>query len=401
MVASARRFVEGVARDAKNARADFRKRGNAGSLLDFNRSIYEAFRQGHVKLSELSVGEIFEATVNHGRELRRLYGHQGDVGASVLLAEAEAVKLSDFAAVMLPALSGETMREYMLHNMLQDQLTTTIQTNLEMERIPGVGGIGDQARVIQEGDPYPRAGIVPDWIDTPPTQKRGFIIGLTKEIIFFDRTNLVVKRATDAAKWMTVNKEKRVLSVVAGVTNNYKYMDTSYNTYLNGGSDPWDNTAGSNAFVDWRNIQAAELLFSNMRDPITNEPILMGPARTILCSPELDLHVRRVTGATEVRHDTNPSAGTTGVITISRNPISNYTVLSSRYFADQIGNTTSWITGNFKESFAYLQNWGITVDQAGASSQLGFENDVVLQTKVSERGVAAVTQPRGVVLSTQ
>ena len=46
--------------------------------------------------------------------------------------------------------------------------------------------------------PYPHLGFGEDYIETPSTTKRGFIVPVTKEAIFFDRTHLILSRAAEA-----------------------------------------------------------------------------------------------------------------------------------------------------------------------------------------------------------
>ena len=47
-----------------------------------------------------------------------------------------------------------------------------------------------------------------------------------------------------------------------------------------------------------------------------------------------------------------------------------------------------------------MENWPITVTQAPANSEAEFNQDIVLRFKASERGAAAVIDPRYVVKST-
>ena len=47
-----------------------------------------------------------------------------------------------------------------------------------------------------------------------------------------------------------------------------------------------------------------------------------------------------------------------------------------------------------------MENWPITVTQAPVGSEAEFNNDVVLRFKASERGAAAVINPRYVVKNT-
>ncbi len=92
----------------------------------------------------------------------------------------------------------------------------------------------DQA--IHPGMPYPSVGFGEDYIETPSTTKRGFIVPVTKEAIFFDRTHLVLSRAAEVGELLGLNKEKRLIDLVIGATNNYKWQGTSYNTYQAGGA---------------------------------------------------------------------------------------------------------------------------------------------------------------------
>jgi hypothetical protein len=47
-----------------------------------------------------------------------------------------------------------------------------------------------------------------------------------------------------------------------------------------------------------------------------------------------------------------------------------------------------------------MENWPITVTQAPIGSEAEFNNDIVLRFKASERGAAAVINPRYIVKST-
>ena len=59
-----------------------------------------------------------------------------------------------------------------------------------------------------------------------------------------------------------------------------------------------------------------------------------------------------------------------------------------------------WFLGDFRKAFAYMENWPITVTQAPRGSEAEFSQDIVLRFKASERGAAAVIDPRYVVKCT-
>jgi hypothetical protein len=59
-----------------------------------------------------------------------------------------------------------------------------------------------------------------------------------------------------------------------------------------------------------------------------------------------------------------------------------------------------WFFGDFRKTFAYMENWPITVTQSPPGSEADFNQDIVVRYKASERGAAAVINPRCVVKST-
>ena len=59
-----------------------------------------------------------------------------------------------------------------------------------------------------------------------------------------------------------------------------------------------------------------------------------------------------------------------------------------------------WFLGDLQKAFAYMENWPITVSQSTLNSEAEFTQDIVVRFKASERGAAAVLNPRYVVMST-
>ena len=94
----------------------------------------------------------------------------------------------------------------------------------------------------------------------------------------------------------------------------------------------------------------------------------------------------------------------TGTQTIAANHLTSYRVESSRLFKARMAAasiaTSTWYAGDFRRAFAYMENWPITVTQAPENSEAEFNQDIVLRFKASERGAAAVIEPRAVVKST-
>lgn len=360
----------------------------------------EALRAGHLKPEDFSIRDLAEALVPDGREWVRLLDPRSAGGVSVLESN-DGVDVTAFLNIAGQVIYSTIMEAYTQEAFVVSKLVDTIPTRLDGEKIPGISRVTDAIEEVGPGMPYPHLGFGEDYIETPSTTKRGFIVPVTKEAIFFDRTHLVLTRAAEVGEVLGLNKEKRLIDLVIGVTNNYKWKGTTYNTYQT--STPWINTLATNELVDWTNVDKAEQLFADILDPSTGEPVLVR-GTTVLVMPAYRHAAHRVFSAAEL---TFTASGST-TATVAANPLTGYRVFDSRLayrriIAAGIAAATArkyWFVGDFRRAFAYMENWPITVTQAPLGSEAEFNNDIVLRFKASERGAAAVINPRYVVKNT-
>ncbi len=346
----------------------------------------EALAQQHLSPEDFSVLDLFEAFVPDGRELVRLF-NPGKSGGINLLEAGGAVDLSAFNNITGQFVYSKVVEAFNSPAFLHPHVVQNIPTQFNGEKIPGIGRLGDEAKEVAEAHPYPTVGMSEEWIETPATTKRGFIVPITKEAIFFDRTGLLLQRAAEVAYWLGQNKEKRVLDVVLGVTNTYKRNGVAIDTY--NADSPFINVVDDNPLVDWTSIEAAELLFDSIADPNTGDPVAIVP-NTIIVPSALRHSARRTVNATEIR--TGDPAATQ---VVSSNPVADqYRVLSGPLVRQRTNSDSTWFVGDPKRAFAYMENWPITVVQSPQNSDAEFSQDIVTRYKVSERGAAAVLEPR-------
>ncbi len=360
----------------------------------------ESLREGHLQPEDFSLRDLAESLIPDGRHWVRMLDPRSSGHVSVMEA-GEGVDVSAFLNITGQVIYSKILESYNQEAFVVSKLVQHIPTRLDGEKIPGVSKIADDIDVIEPGMPYPNLGFGEDYIETPATSKRGFIVPVTKEAIFFDRTNLVLSRAAEVGEVLGLNKEKRLVDLVVGQTNNYKSNGQAHNTYLTSGL--WVNELAGNELVDWVNVDAAEQLFAEMSDPVTGEPILVH-GTTVLVMPAYRHAAHRVFNAAEITY----SGAGASTATTAANPLGNYRVQESRIAYRQIvagGEAAAdakkwWFLGDFRKAFAYMENWPITVTQAPVNSEADFNNDIVLRFKASERGAAAVLNPRYVVKST-
>lgn len=371
--------------------------------------ISEAIEAKQLKPEDFSIRSLFENLVVNGQGdvvgrdvLNECFDPRNVSGKSMSIMEAAgAVSSTAFNKITGQIFYNKIMQGSQSEAFTITNLIPTVPTTLSGERIPGIGGIGDQAQTVAEGQSYPLAGVGQDYIDTPQTVKKGEIVAVTKEAVFFDRTGLLLMRAQKVGESLGINKEKRAINCLVdqnSTAHRYKWRDVTYATYQT--STPWINKTTSNGLVDWQSFNNAEKLLAAMVDPNTGEP-MVAMADTVICAPEkfgAALMALNAMGAT-INQGGYATSGTL-YATATLNPVGktpysgNYKLVSSRFIPPQLATDTDWFLGAPGQAFAYMENWPITVTQAPAGSALEFSNDIVYQFKASERGAYATLEPR-------
>lgn len=364
----------------------------------------EALANKELMPSDFSIRELAEVFMGHDFVAACIPG-SGQLVTTRLLEQGagDAVDSTAFLAIAYRVVSSQIMQSYEMEGAIATQLIDN-EPNIRIrhERIPGFTPIGDEAEIIREGMPYQHQDYGVQYQDFGDGVKRGMVCNITREAIHFDQTGQVLKEAQRLGEWLGVNKEKRCWDVILGITNNYNWNGVGYNTYQN--AAPWINIHGQQ-LVDWQSIDLAERLWDNMTDPNTGEPIVIGGV-TLIVMPANYAHARRILSATQVYHGLQTGATRRDVAnTISDNPLQGYNLspksrLARARLAGGLGDPDeAWLMGDFKKAFVYRENWPITTMQAPMNSYLEFHQDIVMQFKATERGLAAVKDPRYVIVS--
>lgn len=352
--------------------------------------------RGGYKPDDFSIRQLFEQFVPDGRELVDSWNPRQGGGVSLLEA-GDAVQTAAFANISGQIVYSSILEKYMAEEFVFSKLIPNQPTQFNGEKIAGIGQIGDGSEAVGEGQPYPTVGVNEDWIETPQTTKRGMIVPITKEAIFFDRTGVLLDRCREVGEWLGVNKEKRAIDCAIDentTTHRYKWRGTSYATYQT--TTPWDNVTASNALVDWTDIDAAEQTMAGLIDPNTGEPILVVP-KHIIVTRGLLYTAKRIIGATQLRTAT-PGYATSANPTETEwgNPITGYSVMTSLLLASRLATDTDWFLGDFTKFAKYMENWPLSVVTAAPNSDDEFNRDIVQKFKASERGQFATVEPRAV-----
>lgn len=384
------------------------ERDRAGGIRKMTNYFADALKAGELQPDEFNVREAFLGLVPNGREAFEYLDPADEWSFEA------AVNTTLFSFITKSVLSQSVQNNFDHEDFILSRLIPTETERQEGAVIPGIRQIGDKAEIVAEGDFYPSVTFSEDWERMPIPFKKGMIIPITREAIFYDRTGLILRMAAMIGEWLGVHREKEIADTIidnprgsstSGMGNRYDWRGTQYATYDTGTN--WTNSQ-SNPLTNEVDVEDAEKLFDDMLDPYTGEPIVIGGNRTMLVMPDKRFTAAKVVNATEFRFGTDP-------LTIGPNPLQGMvtSVLSSRILYRRVvkgGNagtavSTSnakqyWYYGDFSKAFAWVEHWPLVVEQIGSGSHWDFTQDIATAYKARYKGTARTKQPRYMVRNT-
>jgi hypothetical protein len=359
----------------------------------------QALESGELKAEEVSFRGLYAAYAGP-YELEKL-NPRSKAGYHPAEEAGIAVFSSDFANTIGQLMYSRMMEGYNNVDLwLTSQIPVESTPFLDGERIPGMRNLAGGGLEVPEGMDFPTASFADDYIETPATKKYGLKVEITKEAVWADRTGLAMDRAYQAGEVIAMDKEDRLWDIVLGVTNNYKWRGTTYNTYQT--ATPWINAATSSTLDDYTALNEVEQLWINMTDPDTLRPIALNPSRVhLLVPPTLWATAAFIlNGGVMERGPVTSSNDTvvnrfTGNVPYRRNgyQLHDDVRMALRLAAGSLAAGT-WLAGDLSKAFAYSQAWGLQVLRAPRLSPAEFDRDIMVQVRADERGVAYVKNPR-------
>lgn len=305
--------------------------------------------------------------------------NQSYIGKSERVQESE-LRLTAFSNIVGQLLAREIIQAYTLTPHIGDELVNVYETRLKNERVAGFTSISNDIKEIEEGHEYPQTGFNDKYVGTGEAKKKGVVIDVTQEAIYYDQTGQLLERCRAIGEKLQEQREIEILNGVLGKINIYYPSDVA--TALYSGSPQLVTT---NALTDWRNIEKAEL---NGFDAMLNESgekIVVIP-KIIVVPLALKRTAINILKATNI-YDGNFTA--IGAKTEYSNPYggSSLTILSSPLISTVTGDSTTWFIGDFKKQFRWKQVWPVQVfRQSGDVNQMSFRRDIVESFKVRYSG---------------
>lgn len=354
-----------------------------------------------VRPEEISIRELWEAFIGPvSRTLEgagdRLFATSRGIADRVAESEGSALMTAAFTDIVGVLLASKMIAGYNAPGYVGDLLFDTVPSKLRSERYAGYTST-ERPLEVPEGQSYKETGFMGKYA-TSEALKKGRLLNITEEAIFFDRTGELLRRAMMLGEKARTEREQVMIDCftdrgAAAGTFIFRPLGVGAALYRIAAAAPnlTVNQLAGNALVDWTDVDNAEQVFTGMVDE-NNDLILVLP-RVLVVPSALKSVAKRIVGATELR-----SGPTTAIeLTIWSNPYTGLVVISSPMF-DTI-SATNWYLGDPKKQFVWQEVWPLQILRATLQEEKHLR-DIVFSVKVRYFGGAAAIDDKYVVRST-
>lgn len=364
----------------------------------FYHKVCELLNEQKVSVDDFSYYELADAC-GVLPQLRALRGARIDEPIQQVLRESSPGVGTNLFQVVTGELVGRKVIEGYEDDtgFIGDALVTVMPSRLRNAKIAGFRALAGPAEVA-EGHPYEESTFEEKYVTTQES-KQGRILSITEELIGFDQTGEINRRAMALGYYLRQERERTIVRAVTDAdasSGKYVYRpggagealynsDGSNRNYVGAGNttSPGFNTAVP--LVDWTDVDAVlryrATEVTDDRIDGTQRPVV-SPARQMLVPEALRGTARSIVHATEISVTT--SAGTMRMA----NPLhGTMEVLSSPFIDEQGGAALAdWYVGDFRRQFVWTEIWPVQTLLQRSESEAAFERDVVLRVKARYYG---------------
>lgn len=283
-----------------------------------------------------------------------------------------------------------------------DKLVTVIPSSLRNTRIAGFRALAGPTEVA-EGHSYEESSFEEKFV-TSQESKQGRILSINEELIAFDQTGEIHRRAMALGYYLRQERERTIVRAVtdadaaagryvyrpSGVGRQLYAADGSLRNYIVDTNTTSADFASSISLEDWTDIEEVlSYRATEVKDDRIDgdqRPIVV-PAKQILVPEALRGTARSIVQSTEIHVATSDGE------TRFANPVHGMLEVLSSPFIDEQGAAArrDWYLGDFKRQFVWTEIWPVQTFLQRSESSAAFERDVVLRVKARYfGGVSAV-----------
>lgn len=365
----------------------------------FYHKVCSLLNDGKLAVDDFSYYELAEACdVLPGlRHLRELAPVEGDIPH--LLRESNFGVGTNLFQVLTGELIGRKVIEGYEDDagFIGDKLVTVMPSRLRNQRIAGFKALAGPAEVA-EGHPYEESTFEEKYVTTEET-KQGRILSLHEELIAFDQTGEINRRALALGYYLRQERERTIVRAVTDAdqaAGKYVYRpggsgqtlyktDGSHRNYVGVGNSTSPAFNAAVPLEDWTDIDAVlNYRATEVKDDRIDgagRPIVM-PVRQMLVPENLRGTALSVVNATEITVASGDQAMTLA------NPVHRLVEVLSSPFIDEQGGAAlkDWYIGDFRRQFVWTEIWPVQTFLQRGDAEAAFDRDVVLRVKVRYYG---------------
>jgi hypothetical protein len=278
-----------------------------------------------------------------------------------------------------------------------DKLVTVVPSRLRNTRMAGFRALAGPTEVA-EGAAYEESTFEEKYV-TSLESKQGRILSINEELIAFDQTGEIHRRAMALGYYLRQERERTIVRAVTdadAAAQRYVYRpsgagvalyksDGSHRNYVGAGNTTSPGFDAAIPLQDWTDIE--EVLHyraTQVKDDRVegDQRPIVAPARQLLVPERLRGTARSIVHSTEI-HVSTPDGETRFA-----NPLhGTLEVLSSPFIDEQGGDAASdWYLGDFRRQFVWTEIWPVQTFLQRSESEAAFERDVVLRVKARYYG---------------
>ncbi|WP_166830549.1 phage major capsid protein [Thalassoroseus pseudoceratinae] len=283
-----------------------------------------------------------------------------------------------------------------------DKLVTVMASKLRNQKIAGFKALAGPTDV-PEGHSYEESSFEDKYVTTEET-KQGRILSINEELIAFDQTGEINRRARALGYYLRQERERTIVRAVTDAdagSGKYVYRpsgsgtslyktDGSHRNWIGAGNTTSTDFDAAVPLVDWTDVETAMYYRATevVDDRVDGTPRpIVAPVRQLLVPEALRGTAHSIVNSTEVTMTDGDNQ------TRVANPVQGLVeVLSSPFIDEQGGQAASdWYIGDFRKQFVWSEIWPVQTFLQRGDSAAAFERDVVLRVKVRHYGgVSAV-----------
>lgn len=365
----------------------------------FYRKVCELLNEKAIGVDDFSYYELADAcgVLPRLRTLRGAAVQEGPLGA--VLSESNPGVGTNLFQVVTGELIGRKVIEGYEDDagFIGDKLVTVMPSRLRNTKIAGFRALAGPTEVA-EGHPYEESTFEEKYVTTLES-KQGRILSISEELIGFDQTGEINRRAMALGYYLRQERERTIVRAATDAdagSGKYVYRpsgtgeslyasDGSNRNYVGSGNTTSPSYNAAVPLVDWTDIEEIlQYRATEVRDDRvdgTARPIV-APARQVLVPEALRGTARSIVHATEISVTT--SAGESRMA----NPLHGTLDVLSSPFIDERGGAAlaDWYVGDFRRQFVWTEIWPVQTLLQRADSEAAFERDVVLRVKARYYG---------------